>query len=128
MRKKVFLYVPFVFLLQSCSLTDTIDDVWLWFASLIETYLQPIICWFYTIFMGFIQMLVDFFLAMALGLVSVLPVYTVNIPSLSQYEFFQYAAYFLPIVEIATLMGYLISFYLTFWFGRIVLRWLKVIR
>ncbi|RJQ23115.1 MAG: hypothetical protein C4560_01330 [Nitrospiraceae bacterium] len=123
---KIALILFYTLLLMGCD--DPIDSAYQWVDSLFLSYVEPIVCWLYTFFIKSMQAIVNFNISLVLGLLSVLPEYEVNLPDLSEYEFFRYAAYFLPLSEAATMMKYLIMFYVSFWVGRVVLRWLKIMR
>lgn len=122
-RLIIFLMVPL--LITAC---DPQQDVVTWVNDFINSYLADLVCWLYQIFVSLLQLVIDGLCAIVLPLVMLLPEYTINLPSLSSYEFMQIASYFVPITEAATMIKYLIEFYITFWFGRIILRWLKIIK
>ena len=111
--------------LTGCDEASVIVD---WLNGLFSGYIATIGCWL-------LQMVVA--LSNASGylvniivspLIALLPEVTLPTISLSDSEFLQYAAYFLPISEAATLFKALILFYSSFFVGKLVLRWLKVIK
>jgi len=118
------LVLPF---LSGCDF-GSVTDVWNWIVSFLSQVFGDLLCWLLKFFYGGLQFFVDGFSNLVVTLLSVLPEYTPPMYTLSDIQFVRYAAYFLPIVEIAWLIKYFLVFYTGFFVIRIFLRWLKVVR
>jgi hypothetical protein len=123
--KKYALLLTALLFLPGC---DAIADSFQWLSDLLTTYWSTFVCWFYGIGHDVLQVVIDSFSQIVLTLSEYLPQYEMPSVSITDIEFVQYAAYFLPISETATLAKYLIAFYLNYSVVRIVLRWLKFIK
>jgi hypothetical protein len=122
--KIVIICLALVFL-PAC---DVVSDVVDWIESLYDDYFSNIICWLMSAFAGVFSSTVEFVVPILTALVLLLPDVEFPDVDISDIPFLPYAAYFLPISEAAILIKYLVGFYTTFFIGRIILRWLKVLR
>ncbi len=122
-RNKIIYVLPLF--LSGCDLvSDTYDAI----SAFFTTYLPDLVCWMSSLFIGIANFLVVALCSILSSLITLLPEYEVPVVSLADNTILQYTAYFFPVSETATLVFYLFTFYTSFFFLRIVLRWLKVIR
>lgn len=107
---------------------DDIEVVFAWLTDLIGGYFNEFGCWLFGFVILIFQFAMDVLFNSITPLVDLLPEYAPSPLVLSDIPFMGYAAYFLPISEGATLVGYLLTFYSGYWVIKVILRWLKVVR
>jgi hypothetical protein len=130
MKLNRFFLLPVILLLQGCDILSglSVSDVWTGISDFFTAYLSPFTCWLYNAFIVFIQLNLDAWSGLLAPIISLLPDVTIPTVNLSDIQAVKVAAYILPISEVATLVKYLIAFYFTFFLGRIILRWIKVMK
>lgn len=122
---RTFLLLTLVLFATGC---DPVQDLVDFVDSLFSGFFPSIWCWMMYVISAIFNSVGSFMTLLVLPLFSILPEYTLPAIDLGSVPFLGYAAYFLPISEGATLVKYLLTFY-TIWFvGRVILRWLKVLR
>lgn len=127
MNKKILLFCLLILVLF-VSGCDAVQDLVDFVDSLFGDFLPTLWCWILYLISGVVNAMSYIFSNVATPALSLLPEYTLPTIDLNSVPFLGYAAYFIPISEGATLVKYLLTFYVTFFVGRIVLRWLKVLR
>jgi len=125
MLKLTALIISAVFLLPAC---DPIGDIASWITDFYNTYLADIGCWLLSALFSMISVAGDVIVGILTPIIALLPVVTLPTVDLSGSTVLGYTAYFFPVSETALLIKALIGFYTTFFVGRIILRWLKVLK
>ncbi|MCE5194378.1 MAG: hypothetical protein LLF28_02815 [Nitrospiraceae bacterium] len=123
--KKIIVLCLCLFLLPGCF---SVSDAFQWISDFFSAYLSDFVCLIITAFFDFLNQLAGQLNSFLSGLLNLLPQYQPPSFHISDFMFIQYAAYFLPISEGATLIKYFIAFYSSFWVGRVILRWLKILK
>ena len=138
MKNKKFyllcLLLTFLFI-SGCSLSDITDsfaDLASWVVSVFNDvftdYIPDIACWLLSLLAAAVNAAGSFMTLLVSPMLSVLPEYTLPTVDLGDVPFLSYASYFIPISEGAILVKYLLTFYVSWFVGRVILRWLKVLR
>lgn len=125
-----FRYIVFLFplFLSGCSLTDAVLDWLSYVLSFLYEGYASLTCMLKSYILEILLFFLQGLLSLITPIIELLPEYQFPIVDFSEIPFLGYAAYFLPISEISTLMIYFLQFMVGFWVVRVILRWLKILR